>query len=531
MTFNDWVASLPGVQRYSGGYGFAGDEGDARRPFSSEQLTQLQQTYKTLTTPDASGRLPFGTNIAGLREAQPFSAYNNMNRVRPGFVRSGEDLYGNGKLKAGGLTIDPAEYDPEFGYLHREDQYGKAAEIGAKQNYSFMNDVGFPMLAFGAMAAPAAIASFGGAAAGGTGATGLTEFGAPLASEAGFVPGSFELGASGYGGTAAAGLDAAALETGALGSLPNSYWNMLADAGGTASDAAPAGAGTVGDFGSSGLNEFGSMNGNALPSEMNFTPGSFPLGTSAGGASASAGLGGGSLLSTIGKGLSGLSSLGQLASGASGVANALGASRAAGQAAGAANNATQAQLGMFNTINQQQAPYREAGYSSLGSILGGFGLGPATGGVTSGQFAHQFSPEDLHTNLAPNYEFMRDQGLGAVRNQMNRTGGQYSGNTLKAINDYAMNFADNSYQNAFNNYNANQTNIFNRLSNIAGLGQTANANTGNAGTSLAQSAGNSMIAGGQAQAAGTIGVANALTNAGNNAMGWYALPSLLNQGG
>jgi hypothetical protein len=41
--------------------------------------------------------------------------------------------------------------------------------------------------------------------------------GGPLASEAGFVPGSFELGTSGYGGTATSGLNAAGAEVGAGG--------------------------------------------------------------------------------------------------------------------------------------------------------------------------------------------------------------------------------------------------------------------------------------------------------------------------
>lgn len=63
-----------------------------------------------------------------------------------------------------------------------------------------------------------------------TGASGLTE-GAALASEAGFVPGSFELGASSYGGSAAAGLDAAAAEflagTGASGVGNADVLNLL----------------------------------------------------------------------------------------------------------------------------------------------------------------------------------------------------------------------------------------------------------------------------------------------------------------
>ena len=289
-------------------------------------------------------------------------------------------------------------------------------------------------------------------------------------------------------------------------------------------------------------------------------------------------------------------------------------SQAAGDAAdaqsGAANRATDAQLQMFNTQNQQQAPYRQAGYASLDALMRGLGIGggktydgsgnvisspgampaptrqqftkmpsnawgntllkaaglnPPTqgatfdqsgydqalaayntqqnasappaggagaspGGVADGYFTHQFNANDLNDNLAPNYAFMRDQGLGAVRNAGNLQTGLLSGNTLKGINDYAMNYAGNAYQQAYNNYTANQTNIFNRLSNIAGLGQTANQATGQAATATGQGIASSLQNAGAAQAAGAVGQANAWSGAANNALGWYTL-SQMNNGG
>src|SRR5690349_20551125 len=65
--------------------------------------------------------------------------------------------------------------------------------------------------------------------------------------------------------------------------------------------------------------------------------------------------------------------------------------QAANTQANAANNATNAQLQMFNTVNQQQAPWRQAGQNALGSISGGFGLGPSSVGVDSGYFNHKFN--------------------------------------------------------------------------------------------------------------------------------------------
>lgn len=197
------------------------------------------------------------------------------------------------------------------------------------------------------------------------------------------------------------------------------------------------------------------------------------------------------------------------------------ASQSAAQTqANAANQSTATQKAMFDTINEQQAPWRAAGRVALNRI-----------GELSPQFEHSFNASDLNANLAPNYQFQLDQGLGALKNAENTRTGYLSGNALKGINDYAQQYAGGAYQQAFQNYTANQTNIFNRLSNIAGLGQTANQATGAAGTAAAQGIGAAQQAGGAAQAAGTVGSANAITGGLNNALGWYTLPQILNGGG
>lgn len=193
---------------------------------------------------------------------------------------------------------------------------------------------------------------------------------------------------------------------------------------------------------------------------------------------------------------------------------------AAGQAAGAANRAADLQWNTFKTINDQQAPWRQAGQQALGGIAGRWP-----------QFNHQFNAQDLKTNLAPNYKFQLQQGQNAVRNMGNLQTGLISGNTLRGLENYTQDYAGNAYQQAFQNYNTQQSNIFNRLSTVAGLGSSANAITANAGTTAAGNAGNAMIAGGAAQAAGTVGAANAFAGGANNALGWYTLPQILNQGG
>lgn len=200
----------------------------------------------------------------------------------------------------------------------------------------------------------------------------------------------------------------------------------------------------------------------------------------------------------------------------------------------------------LNAANQQLSSggYGNDRTSQLGTIqseLGNYGIGdvtsplanaPATtnqGGIDQGQFTHQFNASDLQSNLAPNYQWQLGQGLGALQNSQAGTSGLVSGNAMRGLNDYAQNFAGNAYQNAFNNYNTQQANIFNRLSTIAGLGSASANNSANVGAQTGAGVANSTIAGGQAQAAGTIGMGNAISGGLNNAAGsWYGLKMLQN---
>jgi hypothetical protein len=190
------------------------------------------------------------------------------------------------------------------------------------------------------------------------------------------------------------------------------------------------------------------------------------------------------------------------------------AGNAASQAA-AGNRASLAQQQqMFNTINQQNQPWIQSGQNALGTLNEGLAPG--------GQFTHQFNAQDLNTNLAPNYQWQLNTGLQTNANAANAQGGLGS-NEMVALNQYAQGLAGNAYQNAFSNYNTNQTNIFNRLSSIAGLGQNAAANVGNQGTTLAGNMGQASIGVGNAQAAGTIGQANAISGGLSNAALWGGL--------
>jgi hypothetical protein len=215
--------------------------------------------------------------------------------------------------------------------------------------------------------------------------------------------------------------------------------------------------------------------------------------------------------------------------------------------ADAAAKALAQQQANFNLINQQQAPYRAAGYNALNQI------GSLTSGQTpqydangnivkdangnpvmttgSGYLQHQFNAQDLAAGLAPNYDFMLQQGQMANQRAANAGGGGLSGNALQGLNKFTQDYAGNAYQNAFTNYQNQRSNIYNTLASIAGIGQTGQNATNTAATNATNAATQLGIGSAAAQAAGTTGSANAYTNAINNATNNYTLASLLNQRG
>ena len=131
--------------------------------------------------------------------------------------------------------------------------------------------------------------------------------------------------------------------------------------------------------------------------------------------------------------------------------------------------------------------------------MGGMGEG--------GQFMQTYSGQDIYND--PSYQFRLNEGLNAVQSNAAAQGGLLSGATLKALNNYAQDSASQEHQNAYNRFNADQTNQYNRLANLVGVGQNAAAQAGNLGAQTAQSVANNTMAAGNSTAAGIVGAANA----------------------
>ena len=198
---------------------------------------------------------------------------------------------------------------------------------------------------------------------------------------------------------------------------------------------------------------------------------------------------------------------------------------------GATQDAAARQREMFDILNEQQLPYRTAGGGALTSLQEMLPY------FTEKQAPYRpFTAEDLKSNLAPNYEFMKQQGLGATAQAMNPGGG--GSNIDLARIKFAEDYAGNAYQNALANYLSQQqnifnqaqsekTNIYNKLSNLAGIGQTATTNIGNVGIGTAGNLGQLAIGGATALGAGNIGAANVMAGGYQNIGNAATLASML----
>jgi hypothetical protein len=239
---------------------------------------------------------------------------------------------------------------------------------------------------------------------------------------------------------------------------------------------------------------------------------------------------------------------------------AAGSAAAAGTQASAANNAAALQQQeqqqslafqeqQWNTQQANEAPFLKAGQQEIGQLSNELQAGQ------SGPFASwtgQFSaPTAAEAAQTPGYQFQLNAGENALQNSAAANGGLLSTGTAKGIEGYAQGLASTNYQNTFQNaltqyqtaYNTfqnNQANLFNRQAAVAGIGQTTAGQLGQQGQAASSNvAGINATAGSQigqninnagaATASGYAGAANALGSGIQGISGALSLQQLLNQ--
>lgn len=192
--------------------------------------------------------------------------------------------------------------------------------------------------------------------------------------------------------------------------------------------------------------------------------------------------------------------------------------KAAQQQAQAEEQALQQQMSIFNRIQGNEQPFIAGGQnaqSQLNFLLGEGtpGVGGTASGSSGGAFGSLNQPftADTFKSLSPAYQFQLQQGGQGTLNQGASAQGAESGSALSGLQSYNQQFANTSFNNAFNQYQTQQNNIFGRLSNLATLGANAGSNSATGGTGFASGIGGTQAAIGAAQAGGTVGAANAIT--------------------
>lgn len=197
------------------------------------------------------------------------------------------------------------------------------------------------------------------------------------------------------------------------------------------------------------------------------------------------------------------------------------ASKAAKTQAASADQASQIQQENFEQTREDLMPYKKAGDTSLSQLMGQMGA--------NGYFNQAYTGQDIYSD--PSYQFRLQQGQNAIQSSAAAQGGLLSGATLKALQNYGQESASQEYSNAYNRFNADQTNRYNRLSNLVGIGQNAAAQVGNAGAQTSQAIANNTMQGANALAAGQIGSANAWSGAANNLGSMAAAYGIMNKMG
>jgi hypothetical protein len=178
------------------------------------------------------------------------------------------------------------------------------------------------------------------------------------------------------------------------------------------------------------------------------------------------------------------------------------AKKAAQEQAAAARYAADMQYKMYQQQRSDYEPWRQTGIGALSDLA-------------NPDFKRDFTMSDFQQD--PGYAFRMAEGQKALERSAAARGGLQGGGTLKALAKYGQDFASNEYGNAYNRFNADRDRRFNRLSSLAGLGQTATGQLGQAGQNYANQAGQNLMGAANAMGASRIAQANAWGGAMNNA--------------
>ncbi len=178
----------------------------------------------------------------------------------------------------------------------------------------------------------------------------------------------------------------------------------------------------------------------------------------------------------------------------------MGSRQASQDAQRQATNALNAQQGFFDQGMAGVSPFIKSAQSLLPTLQGLLTPGP--------------NQTDILSKL-PGFQFAQDWGQKAVQNIGTTTG--LGGNVLKAGADYATGVAQQGFGG-----------LVNMLQNFTNTGANAASSAFGQATQTGSNIANTFTGLGQAQGAGALGAANALSGGFSGATNAFALPAFLN---
>lgn len=153
-----------------------------------------------------------------------------------------------------------------------------------------------------------------------------------------------------------------------------------------------------------------------------------------------------------------------------------------------------------------------------------------------GSLTRKFGQSDLDSDLVyqNGLQFGLNEGVKGINRQAAATGSSLSGATLKALTRFGNDYGTTKTEGAYNRYNTDQTNQYNRLAGLSGTGQVASGQVQSAGMNAANQIGATQQNLGNARGASTIAQSNALAgglNGAGNALFGYLNKPASNYGG
>ena len=228
-----------------------------------------------------------------------------------------------------------------------------------------------------------------------------------------------------------------------------------------------------------------------------------------------------------------------------------------------ANNALDFQKQQYADQQANEKPFLDEGKTALSQLAGLTGpdgklLAPYGKTFDFGAFN---APTGVDESNDPGYAFRLAEGQKALQ-RSEAANGISGGAAIKAADRYSQDYASNEYSNVYNralqNYATNygtalgqfntnygvfqndQSNQFNRLAALAGIGQTANSQLNAAGTAtagnvagietgLGTNLANLTTSSANATAGGVVGATNAINNTIGNYQNYQLLQKILGQ--